>query len=262
MGKSKYLFTWTLVASLGVLTLAAASATRKGTSVLHYLTKTSLDSTGVESNVTASVRLQLNEQGRSSMQKFDLNATGLQPGASYFLVVARGDDTNAYQVGTVTSDSGGGVRLSYRKKGNGNGNGTKALPPELDPVTDILGLGLQETVNTQTIAFAWIHASSNFQYLVKRNLTKADTNAAPAGSISLKGNGEVVNFRLLADGLTGGNIYYLALNSNVVDTATADANGALELNTWPGNAPAVLDLRSLSLLDGSSNAVLWTSLPK
>jgi hypothetical protein len=230
--------------------------------VLHYLTRTSLASTGLESNVTASVRVQHNEQGRSSMQKFDLNATGLQPSTEYFLVVARGDDTNAYQLGTVTSDNAGRVRLSYVKRGNGHGNNKKALPPELDPVSNILGLGLQETVNTQTVAFAWINGSSNFQYLVKRNLTKVDTNATPAGSISLKANAETVNFRLLADGLTISNTYYLALNSNVVDTATADGNGALELNTWPASAPAVLDLLSLSLLDGSSNAVLWTLLPK
>ena len=196
------------------------------------------------------------------MQKFDLNATGLQPRTEYFLAVARGDDTNVHQVGAFTTDNSGRLRLSYMKKGNGNGNGKKALPPELDPVTDILGLALQETVNTQTVAFAWINTSSQFQYLVKRNLTRADTNASPSGSISLKSNGQNVNFRLLADGLEAGVTYHLALNSNVVETVSADANGFIDHTVWPASAPAVLDLQSLSLLDGSSNAVLGTFLPK
>jgi hypothetical protein len=260
MGKLKPLFTWALVASLAALSVAAASATRKGTSVMHYMTRTPLSATDVEPNVSGSVRLQFNEQGRSSLQKFDLSATGLEPGAEYFLVVARGDDTNL--VGIVTSDTHGRVRLSYMKKGNGRGNPRKALPPELDPVSEILGLGLQETVNTQTVAFAWIATSPSFQYLVKRNLTSTDTSAPPAGSISLKANPQNVNFRLLADGLTGGNTYHLALNSNVVASATANADGTLEVNAWPASAPAVLELRSLSLWDDSSNVVLGTSLPK
>lgn len=260
MGKLKQLFTWALVASLAALSVAAASATRKGTSVMHYMTRTPLTATEAGTNVAGSVRLQFNEQGRSSLQKFDLDATGLEPNTEYFLV-ARRDDA-AGQVGTVTSDSRGRVRLSYMKKGNGQGNPRKALPPELDPVSDILGLGLQETVNTQTVALAWIATSPNFQYLVKRNLTSTDTSAPPAGSISLKANAQNINFRLLAEGLVGGNTYHLALNSNVVESATADADGTLELNSWPASAPVVLELRSLSLWDGSNNVVLGTSLPK
>jgi hypothetical protein len=263
MGKSTLLFRWATVAAIAALCAGAASATRNGTSVLHYMTRTSLTNTGVEPDVLASLRLQRNEQGRAAMQKFDLSATGLQPRTEYFIIVARGE-TNAHPVGTVTSDNSGRIRLSYMKKGNGNGNGKgkKALPAELDPVTDILGIGLQETGATQTVAFAWINGSEQYQYLVKRNLTRADSNATPAGSISLKANKQNINFRLLADGLSAGGVYFLALNSNVVDSATANADGAVNINGWAGSAPAVLDVRSLSLLDGNTNVVLWTLLPK
>ena len=262
MGKIKPLFNWALVASLAALSVAAASATRKGASVMHYMTPTPLVGTALATNVGGTVRLQFNEQGRSSLQKFDLWANGLESHTEYFFVVASGEDTNAYPVGTVTSDGQGRVRLSYMKKGQGGGNPRKALPPELDPVSNVLGVGLQETVNTQTVAFAWISSSSNFQYLVKRNLTSTDEGATPAGSISLKANGQNVNFRLLADGLTGGDTYHLALNSNVVETVTADADGTLELNGWPGGAPGVLELQSLSLWDATNNVVLGTLLPK
>jgi hypothetical protein len=71
-----------------------------------------------------------------------------------------------------------------------------------------------------------------------------------------------VSFRLLAGGLHATSDYHLALNSSVVVTATANNNGRLEIKGWPTNAPAVLDLRSLSLLDSSSNVVLKTSLPR
>jgi hypothetical protein len=71
-----------------------------------------------------------------------------------------------------------------------------------------------------------------------------------------------VNFRLLAGGLTATNDYHLALNSNIVGTVQADDDGRVQIRDWPTNAPAILELRSLSLLDGSSNVVLHTQLPK
>jgi hypothetical protein len=231
---------------------------RNGTSVLHYLNRTPLaDKMG--ENISGSVRLQLNEQGDSSLQKLDLNATALRPNEAYILIAARGDDPNAYPIGTVTTDKHGRVRVSFTK---GNGEGGESLPAELDPVTDIHGIGLAESANTQSVAWSVINTSSNFQYLVERNLTQQDANATPEGSITLEANTSSVNFHLLADGLSPGGTYSLALNSVVVATTTTDAHGALEFTTWPASAPAVLDLRSLSLLDSSNNVLLSTVLPK
>ena len=111
------------------------------------------------------------------------------------------------------------------------------------------------------MAYTWIADAEKFQYTVKRNLTPDAENEA-AGSLSLIANPNHVRFRLLAGGLTAGSHYHLALNSNVVSSATADVNGRLELRDWPTNAPAVLDLRWLALLDAGSNSVLSTALPK
>jgi hypothetical protein len=228
---------------------------RSGTSVLHYLNRTPLLGTTASGNV----RLQLNEQGGSSLQKLDLNATGLQSNSTYLLIAVYGDDANTNAVGTVTSDKHGRVKVSAHK---GNGNGGDPLPAGLDPVTDIHGLGLAELAGTEAIVWSVINTSTNFQYLVERNLTQQDTNATPEGSIGLEANATSVNFHLLAGGLSPGGTYHLALNSNVIATTTTDAAGALEFTTWPAGAPAVLDLRSLALLDSANNVVLSTTLPK
>ncbi len=225
--------------------------------VLHYLNRPALTPLA-GSTVSGTVRLQLNEQGNSSLQKVDLNAAGLQANASYFLVVVRGDDPTTNSIGTVASDTHGRVKVSF-EKGNGSGDN---LPAELDPVTDIHGIGLAETADTQAIVWSIVNTSSSFQYLVERNLAQQDTNASPVGSISLEANANSVNFRLLAGGLSANTIYYLALNGSVVANATSDSEGALEITTWPAGAPAVLDLRALSLLDGSDNVLLSTTLPK
>ena len=225
------------------------------TKVLHYLNRPTLTPAVAGSSVSGSVRLQLNEQGGSSLQKLDLSAVGLQPNTDYALIVALREDPNTNSVGTVTSDSHGRVRVSL-------GEGGEALPAGLDPVTDIRGLGLGTSAGTETIAWSVINTSSKFQYLVERILGQQDTNATPVGAISLEANASSVNFNLQATGLSASSTYHLALNGTVALTATSDSEGALELTTWPAGAPAVLDLRSLALLDGSNNVVLSTTLPK
>ena len=259
MRKIKSVFHWVVFATVAAVALGA-SATRRGTSVLHYTTSTALVPTEVGSNVTASLRLDLKEQGNAAGQKFDLKAEGLPPGTVHSLLAVKGENLDVSEVGTATSDSRGQLTLSYMQQGQGNGSGKKALPDGLNPVTDLRGFGLQ--VGTQVLAFAWVNASSKYQYLVDRNLTQQDIHATPAGSIHLKASASSVNFRLWADGLSVSNTYYLKLNSNVVQAVTADGTGALTLKAWPTNAPAVLDLRSLALLDGGSNVVLSTTLPK
>jgi hypothetical protein len=229
------------------------------TKVLHYLNRPVLAPAVAGSSVTGSVRLQLNEQGGSALQKLDLNATGLQPNTDYALIVALRGEPDTNSVGTVTSDNQGRVRVSLAK---GNGENGEALPAGLDPVTAIRGLGLGTVAGTQTIAWSVINTSSKFQYLVDRILGQQDTNATPAGSISLEANASSVNFNLQATGLSASSTYHLALNGTVAMTATSDSEGALELTTWPAGAPAVLDLSSLALLDGSNNVVLSTTLPK
>jgi hypothetical protein len=254
MKKIKRMILWGMVASLAA-TAVAAPATRNGSAVLHYQTRNTFTGTGA-----GSLRLQQNEQGNSSKQTFQLSLSGLTADTTYTLAAVVGDDTNAVPVASFTTDSNGGARIVYSAKGQGKGKGNgAALPAELNPLVDVRAISVLDAA-TQTVSYAWINTSQQFNYLVKRNLTSLDATAA--GQISLIANNNNVNFRLNAGGLTPTSDYSLALNSNVVATATSDANGALQISEWPAGAPAILDLRFLQLLDSNTNAVLSTTLPK
>jgi hypothetical protein len=224
------------------------------------MTRNTLVTTDAGSNVVGSLRLQQNEQGHSSKQSFHLFVSGLKTNTSYNLIAIVGDDTNAAPVASFTANRNGRSHVFYMARGQG-GSPKNPLPDELNPLTNVRSIGI-ENANTQTVAYAWIADADRFQYIVKRNLTPADTNGTAAGSISLIANQRHVNFRLLAGGLAVTNDYHLALNTNIVSTITADDDGRLEMKGWPTNAPAILDLRSLSLLDASSNTVLSTTLPR
>jgi hypothetical protein len=246
--------------ALGTTAQAAGPVTRRGTSVMHYMTQNTLVATEAGSNVVGLLRLQHNEQGHSSKQSLRLHVAGLETNATYNLIAVVGDDTNAVPVATFAANRHGRSHLSYMSRGQGRG-GKNPLPDELNPLTNVRSVGV-ENASTQTVAYAWIADADRFQYIVKRNLTPEDTNGTAAGSISLIANHRRVNFRLLAGGLVATNDYHLALNSDIVSTVQANDDGRVQITNWPTNAPAVLELRSLSLLDGTSNVVLHTQLPK
>lgn len=253
-----------MAAALGAQSEAAAGdgkpVTRRGTAVLHYSTQNDLVATEHGSNTVGSLRLEFKEQGHSQKQSLRLRASGLDTNGAYGLIAALGDDTNVVRVADADADGKGRLRVSYLSKGQGNG-GKNPVPEALLPLTDVRSIGI-ENASTQTVAYAWIADAHRFQYLVKRNLTSEDTNGMAAGSISLIANHRRVHFRLLAGGLSATNDYHLALNSNIVSTVTTDENGRVEVKGWSTNAPPVLDLRSVAVLDGSSNVVLTTTLPR
>lgn len=263
MKNTQWLFVTGIVAALGILVSTAHAdrpVARRGASVMHYMTRNTLVTTDAGSNAVGWIRLQHNEQGHSSKQSLQIHVNGLETNTPYKLIAIVGDDTNAAPVAGFMSDRNGRNRLSYTSRGQGRG-GRNPLPDELNPLADVRSIGI-ENASTQTVAYAWIADAERFQYLVKRNLTSEDTNGTAAGSISLIANQRHVNFRLLAGGLTAANAYHLALNSDIVSTVSANEDGRLEIKGWPANAPAILDLRSLSLLDGSSNVVLSATLPR
>jgi hypothetical protein len=239
---------------------AEKPVTRRGTAVMHYMTRNELRTTNDFPAVVGTIRLQSNEQGRSSKQMLNVRLSGLEGNTNYNLIALMGEDPNAFVVGDFESNDKGRARLSFMSKGQGNG-GKNPVPESITPLTDLRALGVHN-VATQTVAYAWIADATQFQYLIKRNLTPEDTNGPATGSISLIANQNKVRFRLLAGGLNATNDYFFALNSNIVGPIASDEDGRLEIKSWPTNAPAILDLRSLSLLDGGSNVVLSTALPK
>jgi hypothetical protein len=239
---------------------AKPPVTRRGTSVSHYQTRNNLEGTVVGPTAAGTLRLQSNVQGKSAKESFRLRVTGLTATNTYQLLSITGEDTNSIPVGEFTTDRKGRATVSFSKKGNGNGKNNN-LPAELDPLINLRAVGVANSSN-ETVVVTWINTSTSYQYLVKRNLTSSDTDGTAAGSISLIANAARTKFKLLAGGLSATNEYHLALNGNVVQTASSDEDGRLTISGYPTNAPVVLDLRSLSLVDGSSNVVLTTTFPR
>lgn len=239
---------------------AKPPVTRRGHPVSHYQTRNNLGATVVEPTAAGTLRLQSNVQGNSAKESFRLRVTGLTATNTYQLLAVTGEDTNSIPVSQFTTDKRGSATVSYLKRNNGNGK-NNSLPTELNPLINVRAVGVANSSN-ETVLVTWINTSTAYQYLVKRNLSATDTNSTAAGSIRLIANAAQTKFKLLVGGLSATNEFHLALNGNVVQTASSDEDGRLAIDGWPTNAPAVLDLRSLSLLDGSSNVVLTTPLPR
>jgi hypothetical protein len=249
-----------LVATVTTTAQADRPVTRRGSSVMHYMTRNALMTTDAGSNVVGWLRLQHNEQGHSSKQSLQLFVNGLEASTNYNLIAVVGDDTNTIPVAEFGANRKGRVRMNYMTRGQGRG-GKNPLPGELTPLTDVRSIGIENT-STQTVAYAWMADAEKFQVLVKRNLTPEATDGTAAGQLSLIANHRKVHFRLLAGGLNATNDYHLAMNSDIVGTVMANEDGRVDIRSWPNNAPAVLELRSLALLDGGSNVVLSTTLPR
>ena len=94
MKNTQWLFVTGIVAALGTLvstTQADGPVTRRGTSVMHYMTRNALVTTDAGSNVVGWLRLQHNEQGHSSKQSLQIHVNGLETNAPYNLIAIVGD---------------------------------------------------------------------------------------------------------------------------------------------------------------------------
>ena len=242
----------------------AGSATNSGPDKLHYIAQTCLTNKHAATNAIGMLKLDYYDQGKSLMQKLDLTATNLSSLQLYSLLAVVGDDPTAYEVGTFTTDKKGKVKLSCLDVANANGTPgptNKPLPGLLNPLLNVRWIGIYRDV-TQRVAWVWLDASALYQYQVKRNLTRVDPLATAAGSIDLKCSAAGANFQLKADGLAPFSMYYLAFNSNAVNSAMSDKSGRLKMVGWPVNATPGPGLRLIELLDSNTNAVLTTTIPK
>ena len=262
--KSKTPLLAAIIVALAVTGIArAGTATNSGPNKFHYVAQTGLTNKHAATNGVGSLRLDYYDQGgKSLVQKFDLTVSNLSSLQLYSLFAALGDDPAQVEVSTFTSDKRGKVRLSFLDVLNANGTPgptNKPMPALLNPLLAVHWIGIIRD-QTQTVAYAWLDTASLFQYQAKRNLTRVDPFATAAGSIDLRGNGAGANLKLKADGLMPLSQYYLALNSNIVNTAMSDAQGRLQMIGWPIGVTVGPSLRLLELLDNTSNAVLTTTL--
>jgi len=236
----------------------------RGPGLLRLDARNIIEPTEVGTNITGSMQLQFQEKGDVRKQTLLISAAGLETNAQVGLTAAIGSDQNVTTIMNLPSDSRGRVRASFMSKEPDSGRmsrGKEPLPEMLSPLTQVRAICLEDA-NLAVIGFAWVVNAWNYNYIVRRNLTPADSAGTAEGSIRLVANPRRVSFNLMAGGLTPEADYSLVLNSVSVLTTTADSRGRLGIRTWPTNAPPVLELRSLALVDSGGTTVLSTSLPE
>jgi hypothetical protein len=250
----------TLALTAGLLT-QQVFAKKGGTSILHLTVSTTMTSSGFTTNATGTIVADHKLQGGAEKQRLSINASGLDPNASYQILASTTEDTNLTLVADLTSDTSGMLKVTYVKHGQGKANPHgEALPANLDPVSDLRVLGIS-IGGTQTVLSADMTVPDKLQYLVKRTMTNDGSDNDAAASLHIKSNGNSNQLRIRATGLNATNTYLLAINGDVATSLTSDAHGGLSVTSWPAGSPDLLDVTALAIWSSSSNSVLSTTLP-
>lgn len=237
---------------LGVLSLTAGP--KRGTDILHLFTRKEMANEGVVANASGSISLGQNKQGNANNQRLDLLLSGLETNATYQLLAGVSNNPNLFQVDEFTADNKGKAKLRYRN-GQGGGHDKKALPGELDPLSNVRSLLVVSGSNI--VLSADMTMPDTYQYLIKRSLE----NGNVLGFLRVKATTQNNEFRLVASGLNPTNDYSLALNGTVAQTATSDGKGRLAINTSLPSGVDALGVHTVTLLDNTSAVVLSTTLP-
>jgi hypothetical protein len=243
-----------------ILVQHEAAAKKAGTSILHFMVRSAMSSTGFDADATGSVDGKRNQQGNADNQRLEIVLGHLDGKATYALLASTLDDTNFQQVATIDTDGNGVADVKYVKKNKGKASpGGDPLPNGLDPISDIRAL-VVSIGGTQDVLGVDLTFPDHLQYLIKRAMDNDDNSAAMA-DLRIKATQSSVQFRIRASDLTASSAYYLAVNGDILENLTSESNGDLKVDGLPNGSPDVLDITSLAILDGASNSVLSTTLP-
>jgi len=238
-----------------MLALASTTTTSlaAGTDILHFFDRADFSGDG---GASGTVFARENKQGKADNQSVSITLKGLDNNTPYTLLISTVDDTNLVSASDFTSDKKGKAKISLKKTGKGNGNGKNALPDVMQPVAALRSLAVINA-DTQTVATADLTAPTQLQYQIKRDLSTNDITA----TLRLQATTKKTRLQLSARGLPATNDFYLVLNGGISQTNTVDSRGHLEMATELINPGDILDLRTVEVVDTSSNVVLSTTLP-
>jgi hypothetical protein len=258
--------------ALSALWAKPPGAGNHGTDIVHLFATTTMVNEGIETNAAGTVAVNRNAQGHADNQFLSIDVSGLTPDSTYDLLALVGDDTGLTDVAQFTTDDSGNATVQYSSKANGNGNGhghghghgqNATLPDALNPISSIQAIDVGTITTLDNILFttnivlsADLTSSDKLEYLIKRDM---GTNGVSA-ELRIKATADKSQFRLTASGLDASTDYLLAFNGDVVQTNTTDDHGRLSITAAPVPAE-ILQLRSVAVLDTSSNVVVSTSLP-
>ena len=260
--KAKKLTLVTVAIALSVaLAQHSAVAKKGGTSILHFMVRTEMTSTGFDPGAQGSINGKRNQQGHADNQRLEIVAANLQSNTTYFLLASTLDHLSPTNVDEFVTDGNGAADIKYVKLGQGNASpGGDPLPSGLDPISKIRALAVS-IGGTQDVLTADLTGPDKLQYLIKRAMTNDGVDADAAAALRIKATQSFVQFRIRASGLDPTSTCYLAINGSIAETEMSDASGDLNIESLPGGAPDVLDITGLAVLNSASNSVLSTTLP-
>jgi hypothetical protein len=243
-----------------ILVQHEAVAKKGGTSILHFMVRSAMSSTGFDTDATGSVNGKRNQQGNADNQQLEIVLGHLDGNAMYALFASTLDDTNFQRVATIDTDANGAADVKYVKKNKGKPSpGGDPLPNGLDPISSIRAL-VVSIGGTQNVLGVDLTMPDHLQYLIKRAMDNDDNSGAMA-DLRIKATQSNVQFRIRASDLAHSSSYYLAINDGIAESLTSEANGDLNVDGLPNDSPDVFDITQLAILDGASNSVLSTTLP-
>jgi hypothetical protein len=247
------------LAVVGLLSGNAAFAKAGGTDVFHFIAKSGMVNTSVEPQATGNVSMMLTSQGNADKEQLSLNGTKLNANTAYHLKAFLGDATNATDIADFNTDSKGSFSLSYFKMTHAKPNKKgSTFPDALEPLCNVRELDVVNA-NTNAVLTAILGSPDKGQYLVKSTMRNVGLLPAAAASLSIKGSAKSTTFKLTATHLNPNTDYALAFNGDIAQTYTADNSGKLTVSNLPNNAPNVLDIQTVALIDSAStNLVLIT----
>lgn len=252
------------VLAAGIVTVIGSNETlakKGGTDIFHFTADLTMQSEGVEGDANGSVEANIKKQGNARHQSLEISVGDLDPNATYELEAMIGGDANLTDVAEFETDDNGDARIVYTKVGQGNGSPKgDPLPNEPDPISDIRELVVMNVL-TQAVLTADFTDPDKLQYLVKRGMTNDGEEEDAAASLRIKTNGSNAQLGIKATGLVPLGSYFLSIDEDILDLLQADNKGRLSIKGFPGGSPDVLDVVSISILNGSSNSVLSATLP-
>lgn len=224
--------------------------------MVHVSLHTKMHNEGVIAQAAGDADIHFDEHGgKDAHQELHLHVKNLDAGADYTLT-AQDNVSNVVQLASFTTDDHGNADLHFREKGPKNphdhaGHVDGQLPAELQPATSISGLLIADT-NGASILTADFTAPHDFHYEAKLDLSSGSIRA----KLEINADAHHAKLNLDAHGLDAGASYSLAVNGNVVGSASADEHGHLHLHSQLQNSADVLSPSSVELLDANSNVVL------
>lgn len=244
--------------SLAMFFASPAPVAAGGTDILHYTITKDMTNNAVEPDADGAIMASQKRQGHADNQTLTIAVTGLTTNTVYELVAAFDSDTNMVDVGPFTTDAGGKAMMHFTSLGQGHGGGkhATALPDGLNPVSLIREVDIVNS-NAQVVLTADVSSPDRLQYLVKRNLSNDSVRA----TLQIQATTSRTQFRLLSTGLTPDTDYVLAFNDELVQTNNSGPKGRLDIRALTETPPYILDVRSVTLMDTSSNLVLQADLP-